>query len=316
MSNANRSPGAEREPGPRCASTIPPPLLGGATRTPPASTTPSFTARYVVRPTRSGPSSAPTATTESTLAEHVADPGYANRVLAAAARISSATDTAHLHAALYEGRTALGVEHALFVNFVRHDRAFDAARFLFACDPFWAREYADQRHFEHDPCLLYAARHTEPIRLADLPITSDEQQRTMTRAAAAGFAGTVVVPVHTASGHSRASVLCLGSSDPDYFNDSGQHTLMRCARLMALEIHDWWVRQVRLELVSRARLSDDDLALLRHERAGHSSKQIAASLGVSTGSVNSRFQRLNAKLGVVNRREGAQLAVDAGLILD
>ena len=45
-----------------------------------------------------------------------------------------------------------------------------------------------------------------------------------------------------------------------------------------------------------------------------SSRGLAATLGVSPHSVNSYFQRVNAKLGVLNRKEAAHLAAEYGLI--
>jgi DNA-binding NarL/FixJ family response regulator len=68
------------------------------------------------------------------------------------------------------------------------------------------------------------------------------------------------------------------------------------------------------EIVEIARLTSDDIVLLTHERRGHSSKAIAAALSTSEQAVNSRFQRMNARLGVPNRRAAAQLAAEFGLI--
>jgi DNA-binding CsgD family transcriptional regulator len=65
----------------------------------------------------------------------------------------------------------------------------------------------------------------------------------------------------------------------------------------------------------KARISQEDLVLLQHRCQGHSSKKIAAEMQVSKGSINSRFQRMNAKLGVGNRRMAVQLAIECGLIL-
>jgi DNA-binding CsgD family transcriptional regulator len=50
------------------------------------------------------------------------------------------------------------------------------------------------------------------------------------------------------------------------------------------------------------------------QRKGMTTKQIAASLGVSPHAVDSHFHRLNVKLGVVSRREAARLAAEYGLI--
>ena len=65
---------------------------------------------------------------------------------------------------------------------------------------------------------------------------------------------------------------------------------------------------------NQARLSDEDLALLVHERMGHSTAFIANALDMSPSAVNSRFQRMNARLGVPNRKAAAQLAAEYGLL--
>ena len=80
-------------------------------------------------------------------------------------------------------------------------------------------------------------------------------------------------------------------------------------------MHDWWLARIRRELIVKARITQADLELLRHEYQGHSSKRIAAELQVSKSSTNSRFQRMNMKLGVPNRRLAARLAVECGLLI-
>ena len=81
-----------------------------------------------------------------------------------------------------------------------------------------------------------------------------------------------------------------------------------------MELHEWWIARVKEELVEAARLTVDDLALLSHEWRGHTTKRIALEQGTSPGSIDSRFQRLNAKLGVANRKDAARLAAEYGLL--
>ena len=85
--------------------------------------------------------------------------------------------------------------------------------------------------------------------------------------------------------------------------------------MLALELHDWWLTRIRRELIVKAHITPSDVVLLRHQRQGHSSKRIAADLHVSKSSIDSRFQRMNTKLGVANRRMAAQLALECGLLL-
>jgi DNA-binding NarL/FixJ family response regulator len=81
-----------------------------------------------------------------------------------------------------------------------------------------------------------------------------------------------------------------------------------------MELNEWWIDRIKRELCASARITPEDVALLRHERLGHGTKRIATELGTTTSSVDSRFQRINAKLGVANRKAAATLAAEYGLI--
>jgi DNA-binding NarL/FixJ family response regulator len=86
------------------------------------------------------------------------------------------------------------------------------------------------------------------------------------------------------------------------------------SRSLAMELHEWWVRKIRDELLVTYRIGPEDLELLRLERAGESTKDIARRGNMTTAAVDSRFQRLNAKLGTPNRKATARLAAEYGLI--
>jgi DNA-binding CsgD family transcriptional regulator len=257
----------------------------------------------------------PTRTRTETLLNHVADAHYFDRVVSIAVRVPAARDQQTVHALFREGVAALGASSAMFVSFVRDDRNLAACRFMLACDPAWGRVYVQDGHFAHDPWLAYAAHHSEPVVASALKLLDDEHRRVMDLAARAGFVSTVLVPAHSAPGHSRISVLCLGSPTPGYFEGEGLPQLRVSARMLAMELHDWWLSRIRRDLIVKARITPEDLVLLQHQCQGHSSKKIAAELQVSKGSINSRFQRMNAKLGVGTRRMAAQLAIECGLIL-
>src|SRR5262249_22362528 len=109
-------------------------------------------------------------------------------------------------------------------------------------------------------------------------------------------------------------VLCLGSKTPGYFEADGFLAVKIAARSLAMELHEWWIGQIKRQLIANAGITADDLILLRHERLGHSTKAIAAELDVSLSSIDSRFKRVNQKLGVPNRKAAASLAAEYGLI--
>ncbi|WP_428418433.1 autoinducer binding domain-containing protein [Methylibium sp.] len=270
-------------------------------------------------PTTSGdPSKAATATAapdRPALSDIVTASDYAARVQGVAERIVEAKDQATVHTLLTEGVHALGAENAVFVSFIRDNADLSACRFMLVCEPDWCRRYLDAGCFAQDPWLAYAAHHSEPIPASMLPVLDPEGQRVIALAMQNGFASAALVPAHSGAGHSRISLLCLGSTQTGFFDGEGFGRFRLGARLLAAELHDWWLARIRHELIVKARITQADLELLRHEHQGHSSKRIAAELHVSKSSINSRFQRMNMKLGVPNRRLAARLAVECGLLI-
>ena len=259
------------------------------------------------------PSSGRTRKTAS-LAEAVAAPDYAARASEAIQRILGAADPFEALSLLEQASRRVGADAAAFVSFIRNDPSHESYRFLLACDPVWCLEYEQRAWYANDPWLQYALGRSEPVRASEIVVESGQQRALVDLSKRFGFRSAVVVPAPSSGGHSRVGVLCLGSEIEGYFEGDGFTALKVFARSLAMELHEWWVGQVKRELVSRARISADDLELLRQERLGHSTKQIAAELETTPNSVNSRFQRINAKLDVPNRKAAARLATEYGLI--
>jgi DNA-binding CsgD family transcriptional regulator len=244
----------------------------------------------------------------------VAPRDYVARVNEVIERIGPACDQATVLGLLRTCTSALGAENAAFVSFVRDNADVSACRFMLACAPGWCQRYLDDNCIVHDPWLAYAAHHGEPIVASTLHAFDLEARRVIDLASQNGFASAALVPVHSGTGHSRISLLCLGSSQAGFFEGDGFGRFRLGARLLAAELHDWWMARIRRELIVKARITPSDLELLRHEFHGHSSKRIAAALQVSTSSINSRFQRMNSKLGVPNSRTAARLVAECGLL--
>ncbi len=315
MSNEKISPGVGCERSSPSSSRTRSTSSGGVTTTPSASSTRSSTSASSETPTNFGEAAAPAKPEGPTLARIVAAANYTDHVAAIAERIGEARDQATVHALLVEGVHALGAEHAIFVSFIRDNADLSACRFMLVCEPDWCQRYLEAGCFAHDPWLAYAAHRSEPIPASSLPVLDPEGQRVIALAQQNGFASAALVPAHSGAGHSRISLLCLGSTQPHFFEGEGFSRFRLGARLLAAELHDWWLARIRRELIVKARITQADLELLRHEHQGHSSKRIAAELNVSKSSINSRFQRMNMKLGVPNRRLAARLAVECGLLI-
>ena len=109
-------------------------------------------------------------------------------------------------------------------------------------------------------------------------------------------------------------MLALGSATPGFFEDEGYSILRVLARALAMELHAWLARSILRDLIDRARITADDITLLRHEAAGHSSKVIAAAMNTEAKTIDCRFQRVSSKLGAPNRRAAVRLARLYGLL--
>jgi hypothetical protein len=239
---------------------------------------------------------------------------YASRVSQIVQQVPGAADEVRALELLAEAAHRLGADVAAFVSFIRDDGAHESYRFLLACHPFWCGEYEKRSWYASDPWLAYALTHTEPVPSSQIVVESKQQRAVLDLAADYGFRSAAIVPAPSSGGLTRVGVLCLGSSTPGIFEDPGFIALKVSARGLAMELHEWWIGQIKRELIAEAHISDDDFALLRHERLGHSTKTIAAQWETTACSVDSRFQRLNQRLGVPNRKAAATVAAEYGLI--
>ncbi len=253
-------------------------------------------------------------TKHNALAELTAQPDFYDRVLARIRLLAQAEDEAQAVDALAAASDAMGTDAAAFVSFLKDDPSHESFRFLLACDPVWCLEYERRAWYIDDPWLEYSLNHTEPVRGEDIQPSGPQQKAIADLAAQYGFRAALVVPAPLSGCLTRTGVLCLGSSTSGYFDGEGYPRLRMLARNLAMELHEWWLKRIKKELVECAHLTDEDVALLAHERKGHTTKVIAAALAISPSAIDSRFQRMNARLGVPDRRAAARLAAECGLI--
>ena len=231
-----------------------------------------------------------------------------------AARVVNGADAGEVAALLAEAGALLGADAAAFASFIKDDEAYESYRFVLACDATWCLEYESGACYMHDPWLEYTRHHAEPVLAERILARTDQERAVVDLARRYGFASAVIVPAQAPYGLTRLAALCLGSAMPDYFNNDSLSAVTFAATALALRLHEWQIGQLRQELLEHTRLSDEDIELLRHQRLGHGSKQIAKAINASSMSVDSRWQRLNAKLGVSSRVAAANLAAEYGLL--
>lgn len=257
--------------------------------------------------------SSPPAGKPRPLREVTAAPDYFARMSEVVLEIELAPDAATVIELLHEGASRIGADVAAFLNFIP-DGDCESFRFLLACDPRWCVDYEQRAWYADDPWLAYARCHAEPVCASEIMARGDSRPSVVQLAEEYGFRSTAIVPAPSGSGLSRLGMLCLGSNSPSYFEGEGFPALKIIARPFATALHEWGIRCARDELLRSSAITPTDLVLLRYEREGLGTKQIAHALKISTTAVDSRFQRINLKLGVLHRKAAACMAAEHGLI--
>lgn len=209
---------------------------------------------------------------------------------------------------------SMGADQGVFVTYARDAIQREAFRFMLFCDQRLCVEVENVSTFAQHPWLTYALGHSAPICSSALTLTSDVQRRCLEVAKPYGFVSTLVVPAHAARPGGRVGVLCLGSKIEGYFESDATVAVRVAARALAGELNDWWCKREAQELCDSCDLSEVDLQLLDDTARGLGTKEICRARGLSKQSVDSRFQRLIARLGVTSRREAARLLYSHSLI--
>lgn len=231
-----------------------------------------------------------------------------------ASRLDGAEDAGDVAHLLFESASLLGAESAAFASFVKDDESYASYRFILACDARWCFEYEAGACYLDDPWLEYTRRHAEPILAERIPVRTERERVVVNLARRFGFASAIIVPAQAPFGLTRLGALCLGSAIPGHFDTGSLSVVSFAASALALRLHVWQIARLRRDLLDQTRLSDDDIALLRYQQEGRGSKEIAQTINATPMSIDSRWQRINAKLGVSSRVAATSLAAEYGVI--
>lgn len=204
-----------------------------------------------------------------------------------------------------------GAEAALFVWVTPEGDGRWWFRSLAALDPHWSATVLRSLH--EGPCtwLAHAARSSEPVMVPSQSTAEreadphDEGNETNSRRS-------WLIPAPSPPSSDALGLLILSGGWGE--GSAATTQLLPVYRALALALAEWQQRRAREELVARAHLTDRDLDLLRHESMGHGSKRIAVALNAEPKTIDCRFHRLNARLGVANRRDAVRLCKRYGLL--
>lgn len=212
--------------------------------------------------------------------------------------------------ALEMAASLAGADAALFVWVTPEGDGRFWFRSLAALDHRWSTSVLRRLH--EGPCswLAHAARSSDPL-VVRAP-GEDESATEGSSGRDTGPRSCWLIPAPSPQNSDALGLLVL--SDGVEHEPGAAQPLLPIYRALALALSEWFQRRARDELVAEAHLTERDLDLLRHESLGHGSKRIAAALDAEPKTIDCRFHRLNARLGVASRRDAVRLCRRYGLI--
>jgi DNA-binding CsgD family transcriptional regulator len=223
--------------------------------------------------------------------------------------IGSASDPCDLLACLYRAIEACGAREGAYVHVIPDPERPARVLVMLACNAEHLYEHLQFGTALNHPWLRYARDQIEPALVSMLTDSYRPQEPTTQVSLASD--SLLIVPTHSGGATGRYGALLL---DTAHERDGDAQSRLLLFHSLARELHDWWMRRTRAELQAVARLRSDDLKLLAFERRGLPTKQIARMLDTSIEAVDSRFQRINVKLGAANRRHAALRTAINGLL--
>lgn len=241
-------------------------------------------------------------------------PAYAEQALDAITRIAAASDPPELLERLANATAAIGATASVYTASIPEDGSERSAFRLFACHPAFAMEHFGQTAFPEHPWFRFARTHTMPATDSQIQPLHGNDAADIDLARRFGFRSAFVIPTRANAGVDRLDVLCVGSMHPDDFEGPQARAARTLSRALANELQDWLTRHLRGRIRDVARLQQLDVDLLTMEWEGLGTKEICHRTGMTMASVDSRFQRINARLNCASRKASAHRAAAYGLI--
>ncbi len=200
---------------------------------------------------------------EPSLGEIVRDPAYAGRVVKIVSRVAAARSPPQALEVLHAAKAEMGVDQAVFVSYIRDEDSHESYRFLLAADPSWCFEYQARARYGSDPWLVYASQNLETISASMIPLVTAQQREIRALAEKYEMVSVCIAPASSAGMNARIGMLALGSARHGFFEDDAAFGLFKLlAHGLAMELHLWWNRYERDDLINTLRISGEDLSLL------------------------------------------------------
>lgn len=236
------------------------------------------------------------------------------RALEAIQQIHRATTPPQVLDTLAEITQSMGLSASLYSVEIPEpdDEPFSFS--LFACHPALAHQQQRLGALHDHPWFRFARTHSSPGTDHTVPATQEADLHALALARRYGFTSCLIVPTSGGADLRRTELLCLGSPRPAAFEGEDARLVRTLARSLAAELHDWVTRHLSERLKEDAQLRASDIELLRLEWQGLGTKAICSRTGMTPAAVDSRFQRLNARLACASRKDAARKAAEHGLL--
>lgn len=216
--------------------------------------------------------------------------------------------------ALIDATRAIGVAASLYSVVIPEPDGEPFSFSLFACHPAFAHRQDEMGPIHEHPWFRFARTHSSPGTDRVIEALEAVDREALQLASRYGFNSSLIVPTAGGPNLQRIEMLCLGRHNPGAFEEDDADLVRTLARSLAGELHDWITHHLSGRLRQSAKLQTADIELLRLEWQGLGTKAICARTGMTPAAVDSRFQRLIARLECRSRKDAARRAAEHGLL--
>ncbi|MCX8003848.1 MAG: autoinducer binding domain-containing protein [Burkholderiaceae bacterium] len=187
---------------------------------------------------------------------------------------------------------------------------------LAGADPVWCLTFMTRHGYLNSALLMYARATDRPAFGSEVAALTDGQRSMREVTRRFGYRCAVAfprrLPPGTAAGDFGA-VMFLGRTEPPA-GEAGARRHTALVRGLVATFIDRWAQMVAAEQARQTRLSNIERRLLDAVAAGQTAARAARALGLSTTAVNNYYRRINAKLGVHDKRAALARARALGLL--
>ncbi|QMI49737.1 helix-turn-helix transcriptional regulator [Burkholderia sp. MBR-1] len=231
-------------------------------------------------------------------------------------RLRDSDSEIDLHCRVHPIIRALGGQSYVFtmVQYGLDANAPPHYRYFADCAPEWIQIYTYRCWYAIDPFLEYARTNLTPSVGSRIELASNGQREMIATAARYGFKSSLVVPLHGTTQETLGLLHVGTDTEPERGGEELLEASALIYRLLATEMLDIRLRQLRQHAIEEFGLQPKDLTVLQMAYWNRTAAEIAATMDLSISTIHALNREISGKFSTKTLRQAVQIAFTRGLL--